>query len=259
MPSVPQTIRRLSTLAAIAFVPALAAAQAPALPSAAEVVAKHVAATGGEAAIRKHSSTRATGTFELAAAGLSGPVTVISGAPNRTLLKIEIPGMGEIVSGFDGTNAWSVNPMAGPRLAEGAELQIQAEESGYYGVLDQKEGVTRTTVAKTEMGGVPCYQVKVTWKSGREATECYAVETGLLAGRQSRVETPQGAIDQTVLIGDYKDFGGIKAPTTMRIQAGGMEQVIRFSSVEYDTVKPEEFAAPAPIQALIKAKGAGAK
>ena len=262
MSFVSQTVRRYSAVAALSFVPALAAAQAPAgeaLPSADELVAKHVAATGGEAAIRRHTSTRATGTFELAAAGLSGPVSVISSAPNRTLLKIEIPGMGEIVSGFDGTNAWSVNPMAGPRLAEGTELQMQVEESGYYGVLEQKGSVTRTTVAKTEMGGVPCYQVKAVWKSGREGMECYAVESGLLVGRQNRIETPQGAIDQTTLIGDYKDFGGVKAPTTMRIQAGGMEQVIRFSSVEYDTVKPEEFAAPPAIQALIKAKGAGTR
>jgi hypothetical protein len=259
---VSQTVRRLTAVAALSFVPALAVAQAPAteaLPSADEIVAKHVAATGGEAAIRKHSSTRATGTFELAAAGLSGTVSVISAAPNRTMLRIEVPGMGEILQGFDGTNAWSVNPMAGARLAEGPELQMQVEEAGYYGVLDQKESVTRKATGRAEMGGVPCYQVTVTFKSGREATECYGVESGLLVARQGRVETPQGVIEQTVLIGDYKDFGGIKAPTTMRLQVAGVEQVIRLTSVEYDTVKPEEFTPPAAIQTLIKGKAPGTR
>ena len=84
------------------------------------------------------------------------------------------------------------------------------------------------------MGGVPCYQVKVVWKSGREATECYAVESGLLAGRQSRVETPQGAIDQTVLIGDYKDFGGLKSATRLRQQMLGQEQIMTLDKVEFD-------------------------
>ena len=260
MSHIASTVRRISAVAALSLVPALAVAQAPAteaLPSADDLVAKHIAATGGEAAIRKHSSSRATGTFELPAAGLGGAMTMISAAPNRVLMRIEIGGMGEVLQGFDGTHAWAMDPMQGPRLIEGVPLEMQKEESGYYGVLDQKDKATRTTIGKSELGGVPCWQVKIVWKSGRDATECYAMDSGLLIGRQGRVETPQGSMDQTVLVGDYKEFGGVKAPTTMRIQVAGMEQVLRIQSIEYDTVKPEDFAPPAAIKALIDAKGTG--
>ena len=257
-PALSRAALRLSAAALLAFVPAAAAAQDAAMPAASELLAKHIAAMGGEAAIRKHTSTKMTGSFEMPAAGLTGTLTTVSAAPNKMLLRIEVGGMGEIVTGFDGTHGWSVNPMQGARLHEGAELAAQKEGSDYYGSLGMQAAVaSRTTVGKTEMGGVPCWEVKVQWKSGRESTECYAVESGLLVANKARIETPQGTIDQVTLIGDYKDFGGVKVPTVMRLQAMGMEQVMRVTSVEYGTVTPADLEPPAAIQALIKAKAGG--
>lgn len=256
-----RTIRGLPTVLALTLAagltPAAAVAQAPGLPAASALLERHVAAVGGEAAIRRHTSTRVAGTFELPAAGLRGELTMLSVAPNRTLMRIVVGGLGEIVSGFDGTNVWSVDPMQGARLADGAQLEMQRELADFYGTLGKQPGVvSRTTVEQTELGGVPCYKVKVTWKSGRETHECYAVDGGLLVGQQMRTETAQGATDVTVLIGEYKDFGGTKAPTVIRQQSMGMEQVIRITSLEHDTVTPAELEPPAPIQTLLREKGA---
>ena len=35
------------------------------------------------------------------------------------------------------------------------------------------------TVEKTELGGQPCYRVKIVWTSGREAFECFSAELPL--------------------------------------------------------------------------------
>ena len=40
------------------------------------------------------------------------------------LMKMTIPGMGEAVSGFDGTNAWTKEPTSGARVLTGADTLV---------------------------------------------------------------------------------------------------------------------------------------
>ncbi|HEX5581800.1 MAG TPA: hypothetical protein VFX39_09500, partial [Gemmatimonadaceae bacterium] len=205
--------RSLRAVAAVALVlPAAAGAQGASLPSAESLVAKHVAAIGGEAAVRKHSSVRMTGTFELPAAGLRGELLVVGAAPNRNALTVVVPGVGELRSGYDGIGAWEFNPMVGARLVEGKEAARVTEDADYYGgALRRQPGIaSRETVERTTLGGVPCYRVKVTWKSGRESHECYAVDGGLLVALQSTLEGPMGQMETTQILSDYKSFGGVK-------------------------------------------------
>src|SRR5690606_8752635 len=117
----------------VLLAPAALAAQDAALPPAATLVAKHVAAIGGEAAVRKHSAARIVGSVEVPAAGLTGTMTVFSAAPNRAASFASIAGVGEAPSGFDATVGWEVSPLTGARLHEGAELARMAEEADFHG------------------------------------------------------------------------------------------------------------------------------
>ena len=248
--------RPLAAALALALVAPAAAAQGTALPSAESLVARHVAAIGGEQAVRAHSSMRMKGTFELAAAGLKGDLTVVSAAPNRNALTIDIPGLGQLRSGYDGSTGWEFNPMVGARLLEGEELARVAEEADFHGgSLRRQTGITgRQTVERTVLGGTPCYRVKVTWKSGRESHECYAVDGGLLVALQSTYVGPMGRIETTQLLDDYETFGGIRHPTVLRQQMMNAEQVLTVTSVEYDTVAADEFTPPAAIRTLMAGK-----
>lgn len=262
MPDTRAATRSPSALAGLLLLlPALAGAQAAALPSAEKLVAKHVAAIGGEAAVREHAAYRMTGTFELAAAGLRGDMTVVSAAPNRNALTITIPGVGEIRSGFDGTTAWEMNPMSGARLLEGEELARVSEESHFHGsLLRNPPGIaSRQTVERTELGGVPCYRVRVSWKSGRESHECYAVDGGLLVALQSTIASPMGKMETTQLLSDYKEFGGVRHATVLRQQMMGAEQLLTITSIEYEGIDESAFTPPAAIRTLIQAKRAGAR
>lgn len=250
--------RSLRAIAGMALVvpvlaaPALAGAQGASLPSAESLVAKHVAAIGGEDAVRKHSSIRMAGTFEMPAAGLKGNLQVVSAAPNRNAMTIAIPGVGEIRSGYDGIGAWEFNPMTGARLVEGKELTRISEDADFYaGTLRRQAGIaSRQTVERTTLGGVACYRVKVTWKSGRESHECYAVDGGLLVALQSTYDGPMGTLETTQLLSAYETFGGVKHPTVLRQQMMGAEQVLTVTNVEYDTVTEEDFTPPPAIQTL---------
>jgi len=95
--------------------------------------------------------------------------------------------------------------------------------------------------------------VKVTYTSGREVMDCYGTETGLLVGSVAKQESPMGVVEVTTLVGDYRDFGGLKSATTMRQQMMGQEQVMTLTNIEYD--RPEDaaaFDAPPAIQTMLK-------
>jgi hypothetical protein len=250
--------RRLAAAAAglTMIMAAPAAAQAPAsLPPAKDLIAKFVAATNGPAVMAKHQSVRSKGRFELPAAGMSGDLEISQARPNKTMMRITVSAIGQIEQGFDGTTAWSINPMQGPRLLTGRELDAVREESGFGTSSRQGPNVAAAeTVEKTEMNGEPCYKVKMVWKSGRETFDCYSVASGLLIASQGKQESPMGTIDVTNLISDYKDFGGQKVATRLTQQVMGNEQVLIISSVDYDAADPAVFEMPAAIKALVEKK-----
>jgi hypothetical protein len=244
----------LGAISAISGTPALAQAPEP-LPPARELIAKFVAATNSPAALAKHSSVRTKGRFEMAAAGVTGDLEISQARPNKSMMRINLPGMGEIVRGFDGTNGWSLNPMEGPRLLSGRELEQMREESTFGESSRQGPNVASAeTVEKTTMNGEACYKVKVLWKSGRESFDCYSAATGLLIASVGKQETPMGTVEVTNLIGDYKDFGGLKVATRLTQQVMGQEQVMTFSTVDYDVADATTFEMPASIKALTEKK-----
>jgi hypothetical protein len=61
-----------------------------------------------------------------------------------------------------------------------------------------------------------------------------------------------GTVTGTTVETDYKKFGNLLQPTTVRSQVGGIQQVITISSIEYDRVPPSVFELPPGIKALLK-------
>jgi hypothetical protein len=109
-----------------------------------------------------------------------------------------------------------------------------------------------TTVEKTTFEGRPCYKVSLVRKVGGEDFEFYDAETGLKAGATGTRETPMGPMTVTQVQSDYKKFGGLLVPTTLKQTAMGADQVMKITSIEFDNVAPSIFEPPAQIKALIK-------
>jgi hypothetical protein len=233
----------------------LAQAPASALPPAKELIAKFVAATNSASVLAKHTSIKTTGRFEMAAAGVSGDLEISQARPNKSMLRIDLANVGQVEEGYDGTTAWSINPMQGPRIKSGRELDTVREESSFG--MSSRQGpnvVSAETIEKTEMNGEPCYKVKIAWKSGRETFDCYSVASGLLVASVGKQESAMGTVEVTNLLSDYKDFGGQKIATRLTQQVMGQEQVIRINAVAYDVADTTTFAMPAAIKALAEKK-----
>ena len=241
------------TLAALTLLAAAMPAQAQ-LPDAKTLIAKYVAASGGDALLNI-KSIHETGTFELPAAGLSASIDVMRAAPNKNIVHISIPGMGDVVRAFDGTVGYSMNPMQGNTVLSGKELEAAAEDAQFRASLRSPEFFTsEETLEKTNMGGQDCYKIKLVWKSGRTTYDCYAVDTGLLVGNIITQDTPQGPLEVTVTMADYKQFGALKLPTKITQSVMGQEQVISIANVEFDKVDDAAFAIPDAIKALLPKK-----
>ena len=223
------------------------------LPSARSILDRHLAAIGGRQAVMSHKSTHASGTLSMPAAGVTGAVDIYGAHPNRTLLKVSLGGVGEVLEGFDGTHGWSISPMTGPMLLEGKQLDEKRFDSEFYGEL---RGDTRyqslTTLEQVDFEGRRCYKVRLVRKTGGEDIEFYDVGTGLKAGSITTRETQMGTVTGTTVETDYKKFGNLLQPTTVRSQVGGIQQVITISSIEYDQVPATIFELPAGIKALLK-------
>ena len=223
------------------------------LPSARSVLDKHLAAIGGRQAVLSHTSTRATGTISMPATGLNGAVEIYGAHPNRTLLKVSLDGVGEVLEGFDGKHGWSISPMTGPMLLEGRQLDEKRFDSEFHAELrNDNRYVSLTTLERVDFEGRPCYKIRLVRKTGGEDIEFYDVATGLKAGGITTRETQMGTVTGTAVESNYKKFGNLLQPTMVKSQIGGLQQVITITAVEYDNVPASVFELPAGIKALLK-------
>jgi hypothetical protein len=248
--------RRAAALLALGVAVSPLSVQGQSLPAAKELIDKYVAAVGGVDAFKKYKSVRVKAALDVPAQGISGSLTILSRLPNETIMKIEIPGIGEMKQGTNGEVAWYSNPMQGSRVLSGKEAEsMVADGPDPMNYLRLSSNIaTSETVEKATYDGKECYKVKHTYKSGRTAIDCFSTTDGLIVATVAKAPSAMGEIEQTTLLSAYKDFKGMKRPTTMVIEAQGQQQVLTISDVIFDDVKDEELVLPPEIQAQLPKK-----
>lgn len=230
-----------------------ARAQDAPLPTGKEILAKHVAAIGGETAWKAIQSLRGTGTFELTAQGMSGSLEMMAARPAKLLIRVTLQGIGKVETGYDGKIAWSMDPVSGPALLKDRALLEMADDALFDGPLHGPDHIqTFTPVSRETFAKRPAYKVKVVFKSGNEQFEYFDVETGRLVGFEGTRETPMGNVPTTEVISEYQLFQNVRLPTSVLQRAIGMDSLIRMASFEFDTVPATTFNLPPAIKALIK-------
>ena len=259
--------RALTAVCLISFSTAAAAqtaAQAPKpdqkasstekLPTARSIIDRHIEAIGGRKALAAINSHRVKGKMDMPANGISATMEVLSARPDKTIIRMNVPGMGDMSEGFDGTHGWAVSPMTGPVLSTGAELEDRKHAAYFDSELREDSRYEYIkTVEKTTFEGRPVYKIALKRKgSATEDVEYYDVETGLRAGAELTRNTAMGAISVVAIQTDYKKFGDVLFPTTIRQKMMGAEQIMTLISIEHNVVDPASFEPPAAIKALIK-------
>ncbi len=247
----------LPLLAVLAIVPLAAtppASQVSAeLPGARTIIDRHIKEIGGRAVILAQTSTHATGTVSLPAAGLSGRLEAFHAKPDKFVQRMSLPGIGDIEEGFDGKVGWSISPLTGPTLLDGKQLEQRKFDADFFEDLKSSERYASiTTVEKTTFEGRPVYKIRLLKKAGDEDLELYDAETGLKAGAISTRDSPMGPMQTTTAWSDYKKFGSLLQPATTKVSIMSTQMILTITGVEYGTVDPSVFTVPAQIKALIK-------
>ena len=227
-------------------------AQGP-LPSGREVVNKFIEAMGGRQVVLAQSGRHTTGSFDIPSQGMSGALDVYAQPPNKMLARVTLQGIGEIVSGFDGTTAWAVNPMMGPMILDSLQAQQTRQQADFYASLYPDDQITSLeTVADTTFEGTRSYQVKVTTAWGESYHEFFDRESGLILGSQRNGATPMGNIEILTMVSDWRTVEGMRVPFKSVQRTMGIEQVVTITQVEVTTVPDSVFVLPPEIQALMK-------
>lgn len=243
--------RLLAATAGLALVTTLAPAQA--LPTAEQVRARYIEALGGEKAIRAQTGRHVLAMVEVPAQGIAAPIEIWSSPPNKVYTVTNIPGMGELTSGFDGETAWTNNPATGPLVLDGRALNQMKQQADFHGVLHPEKYVTSAEVTgEAKWEGKDCWVVKVKTTWDEEYTEYYDKATNLLHGMARSQESPMGPLEATTLFTEYKAFEGVLAATVVTVKVMGMEQIVRTEQIDVGVVPDSIFALPAAIKALKK-------
>jgi hypothetical protein len=246
--------RRLASLLLLLGAPLASSGvvEAQELPDGRALVDRYVELIGGREAALSRPFIRSTGSFQMPAMGITGELVAYQAQPGKNAVTVDIPGLGQIRSGFNGEVGWSLDPIQGPRLMTGAELAQTKEEASFASSIRDASLVSSAqTVEQAEMNGEACWRVKLSWHSGRETFDCYSVQSGLMVGSTSSQESPMGRIEVTTLLDEYREFGGFRMPTRMTQQMMGQEQVMVIENVEFPAPDDSVFALPPEIQALV--------
>lgn len=215
--------------------PTLARADAPTVD---EIVAKNLAARGGEAKLRGVSTMKMSGT--ISAQGMQMPITVMTKRPNLMLQETTVQGT-RLVSAFDGERAWAINPMMGspePRDLSGPQAENFKDQSTFDGPLVgyKERGDTLEVVGDAEVGGSKAWKLKLTRGSGRTMFIYIDQATFLEKEWSTSVDQNGTTLDVETLMSDYAPTPeGIMVARTLRTAIGGHEQgVLRVQSVEFN-------------------------
>jgi hypothetical protein len=244
--------RCLAALAPLALPPLLLAqaAPAPALPPAESLVARYVAGLGGRDAVQRLPARWERGRVEVPSQGMTISYEMFA-APLRMAMSSEMAGLGTIRSGFDGEIAWTINPAMGPMILEGTAAQQLRQSTDPVAMLHASAYVaSMQTVEAADFGGAPCYKVRVTTPWNEEYFEYFNRDTGLLQGGVRKQATPNGDIEITTVITEYRDVAGVKLPRVTRGQFMGIETVNTVDSTEVRAVPDSVFALPPQIRTL---------
>jgi hypothetical protein len=251
MKSTLSLVRTLALVVAAGALFAAPAAHAQSFPSAQQVVSRYTAAIGGDAAIERVQHRHMRAEMTMVSAGMTMSMEIWQSRPDRILMVMEIPGIGQMRQGHDGETAWSSNYIQGPRILQGEEAQQQLRQADFDANLRFDHVFpTMEMVGRAELQGRPCDQVRMVAEDGDETVACFDLESGLLLGLTSMTRTERGRDESRVEFHDYRDFGGLRVPTRTVVTVGNEEMVMTVLEMDTDQIPASMYRLPPEVAAL---------
>ena len=219
-------------------------AAAPAV-SAADVIKGYIAAIGGEAELKKITSTVTT--MDMAVQGMKLNVVQKKMTPNKETMAMTMGGnvvMKELFDGEKGYQQQGANKkdMDAAEVAQKKVFTQLTEQLDYLSNPAFKLAVKGTQ----KVNGSDAYQVTVTDPTGKVSTEYYDAKSKLLVKVENSTVQGANTINSTIELSDYRKVGNVLMPykQTISQSAGGQEQTFELTVTDVKTntgVTPDDF------------------
>jgi outer membrane lipoprotein-sorting protein len=188
-----------------------------------EILAKNLAARGGKAKLEAIKTYTVDGTMSMAQ-GMDLSFTQSMKRPMKFRMDMSFQGM-SMVTAFDGTTAWSKNPMAGNKVEKAPESEVKrmAEQADLDGVLvnSKEKGYKLELVGSEDIDGSTAYKIKVTDKDN-EVSHLFVDAVTWLEVMWSKSMSMMGQeADVEILMSNYQDIAGVQMPMLMEIRSEG--------------------------------------
>ncbi len=205
------------------------APQAATLPSADEVIDRHLRALGGKAALEGIATRAAMGTVQSPTFGSFGRFGEFFKAPNRLLRAYHVEHYGVVQQCFDGNKGWMETPEYGVEELTGGRLAEMRRDALFENPLTWRELYARFAVTKrTRQDGRDAIEVLASTPEGSRETLFFAADTGLLLCRESP-ETGRDGSSRLVRVyyEDYREAAGVQVAHTLRHVSPDLIRIVR--------------------------------
>jgi outer membrane lipoprotein-sorting protein len=193
-----------------------------------EILAKYLETTGGVQNWKALKTMKATGKMTMM--GMDLDFNMTNKVPNKMHMVIKVQGQ-EIVSAYDGTDAWMLNPMMGGKdpvklpeeqAKEMTERQIESEFIEY-----KKKGHEVKLLGKEEVDGTSCFKVELIKNKNNDkedVTEIHYFDAEnfvpIMFKSYVRSGPTKGQEAQTFL-SDYQEVNGLMIPFSTEVKSNG--------------------------------------
>jgi CubicO group peptidase (beta-lactamase class C family) len=217
------------------------------LISADELIAKMIQAYGGEANLRKHTSSVSIVDMDLEHQGIQGSGVIKAKAPNLVASEVTLLALNRkiaaIMSYFDGNAGGDVMTFGPEEIYTGKRLEDVKVGSDFYDVLHWKKNYPTITVKRiAKVGDEDAYVVEKKSEKGSPVTDYVSVKSYLLLKRESIIHSDTTGIDvpETQTFSDYRMVEGIMVPfQTISNNPGRGNLVMRVKDIKYDVEIPD--------------------
>ena len=193
-----------------------------------EILAKSFEATGG---IEKWKALKSRTSVGKAFFGQEFPMSIYEKAPNKQKTVVNVQGTEIIFNAYDGTDAWTLNPLQGGKdpvkMDDEQSKEIKDEEFEDDFIDYKKKGHEVTLEGTEEVDGVKCYKIKLVRNKNNpkdDVTELHYFDSENFVTIMQAVYIrtgPQKGTEVKVYLSDYQDVNGLLFPFSVEQKVNG--------------------------------------
>ena len=213
---------------------------------------KMVDALGGEQTLRRHTSKTLRGKREFGGM-LEGTYESLRAAPFHSLQTTELPGMGRMEVGYNGTVGWQVGPHIGTKVLTGEDLTDMVVDSDFYAKLNYKKNHRSIKyVGLSKFDARDCHELRLTRENGKVQLQYIDAKTYLPIGSKGEVQSNVGPLVMTRTVDEFKAYDGEMIPIQFDDDVGGMQnQTTTITEVSFAPLAADTFDPPKKVVAAL--------